>query len=86
MDLTALVTSNVESGSLYAFRVRAKNIFGWGPYSEPAIIQAAREPDQPLAPITSIDSSTGSVVITWQAPSARGDAITAYTVEIQNKA
>jgi len=28
-----LVTSNLESGTVYGFRVRAKNIFGWGNYS-----------------------------------------------------
>jgi hypothetical protein len=49
-------------------------------------IQAAREPAQPFAPVTSIDASNGGVVITWTAPDARGAAITAYKVEIANKA
>ena len=84
--LTVIVSTNVESGSMYGFRVRARNVFGWGPYSQVTYIQAAREPDQPQAPVTSIDTLTGGVVITWVAPSARGDPITAYTIEIANKA
>lgn len=65
MDLTVIVSTNVVSGDNYGFRVRAKNIFGWGPYSQVSYIQAAREPDQPLAPVTSIDAGNGGVVITW---------------------
>jgi hypothetical protein len=65
MLLTVIVSTNVESGAMYGFRVRARNIFGWGPYSQVTYIQAAREPDQPEAPVTSIDASTGGVVITW---------------------
>jgi hypothetical protein len=72
MLLSVIVSSEVVSGELYGFRVRARNIFGWGPYSQVTYIQAAREPDQPLPPVTSIDAATGGVVITWTAPSARG--------------
>lgn len=36
MLLTVIVSTNVESGSQYNFRVRARNIFGWGPYSQVA--------------------------------------------------
>ena len=86
MLLTVIVSTNVQSGAMYGFRVRARNIFGWGPYSQVTYIQAAREPDQPVPPTTSIDASTGGVVITWTAPSARGAAITAYQIEIANKA
>lgn len=30
---TIIVSSDVRSGTVYGFRVRARNIFGWGPYS-----------------------------------------------------
>lgn len=66
--------------------MRARNIFGWGPYSPVTFIQAAREPDTPDAPTTSIDSATGGVVIAWTAPDARGAAISAYKIEIANAA
>jgi hypothetical protein len=84
--LTYTVSSDIESGTEYGFRVRARNIFGWGSYSTPTYITAAREPDQPLAPTTSIDSTTGGLAISWVAPDARGDSITAYMIEILDKA
>ena len=77
-----IVSSAIVSGTTYGFRVRALNIFGWGPFSVVTYIQAAREPDMPVAPVTSIDAATGGVTITWTAPSARGDPITAYKIEI----
>jgi hypothetical protein len=86
MLLTVIVSSEVVSGDMYGFRVRARNIFGWGPYSTVTYIQAAREPAKPVPPVTSIDPATGGVVITWTAPSARGQVITAYSIEFANKA
>jgi hypothetical protein len=80
------VSSKLESGTVYGFRVRARNIFGWGPYSLVTQIKAAREPGTPLAPVTSIDAATGHLAIDWTAPDARGDPITAYLIEISDKA
>lgn len=65
--------------------MRARNIFGWGPYSLVTQIKAAREPGTPIAPVTSIDAATGHFAIEWTAPDARGDAITAYLLEIADK-
>ena len=62
--------------------MRARNIFGWGPYSPVTQIQAAREPGLPEAPVTSIDPASGGVTITWTAPDARGSNITDYKIEI----
>lgn len=77
-----IVSSGVVSGSEYGFRVRASNIFGWGPYSLVTFIQAAREPGIPLAPVTSIDPVAGGVAIAWTAPDARGSALTSFLIEI----
>lgn len=58
------VTSNVYAGDLYQFRVRAKNVWGWGPFSPVLTIKAATRPDKMLgSPQTSIDSATGGVLI-----------------------
>lgn len=87
-----LVTSQLVSGTTYAFRVRARNIFGWGDYSVvdsvtgAGYIKAAREPGIPLAPVTSIDAATGHFAIDWTPPDDRGDPITAYLVEIADAA
>jgi hypothetical protein len=83
---TIIVSSEIVSGTVYGFRVRARNIFGWGPYSTVTEIKAAREPGLPIAPVTSIDPVHGGVTIEWTAPDARGDTITAYKIEIANKA
>lgn len=80
-----IVSSEIVSGTVYGFRVRARNIFGWGPYSAVTEIKAAREPGVPAAPVTSIDPVTGGVTIEWTAPDARGDSITAYKIEIADK-
>ncbi len=79
---SVIVSTGVVPGSQYAFRVRARNIFGWGPFSDVTYIQAARAPDAPLAPVTSIDAATGGLVITWQAPNNAGSAITSYVINI----
>jgi hypothetical protein len=83
---TIIVSSEIVSGTIYGFRVRARNIFGWGPYSTVTEIKAAREPGLPVAPVTTIDPVAGGVTIEWTAPDARGDTITAYKIEIANKA
>ena len=56
------VTSGVIPGTLYAFRVRAMNIFGWGHYSLVTYIQAAQQQAVPLAPTTTIDAATGGTI------------------------
>jgi len=81
-----IVSSEIVSGTVYGFRVRARNIFGWGPYSTVTEIKAAREPGVPAAPVTSVDPVTGGVAIAWTAPDARGDPITVYKIEIADKA
>ena len=62
------VTDNILIGHAYQFRLRAKNIWGWGAYSEVVIIKAARIPEQMTAPATSVDSETGDFVISWTQP------------------
>ena len=53
-----IVSIGVIPGTLYAFRVRAMNIFGWGPYSLVTYIQAAQQQAVPLGQTTSIDAAT----------------------------
>ena len=83
---SVIVSSGVVPGAQYAFRVRARNIFGWGPFSAVTYIQAACAPAAPLSAVTSIDPATGGVVITWTAPNNDGSVISAYLIEIANVA
>lgn len=79
---TYTVSTGVVEGAAYGFRVRAKNIYGWGPNSIVTTVMAAREPATPDAPVTSIDADTGGLTISWTAPPARGSAIEEYRIEI----
>lgn len=79
---SVIVSTGVVPGAQYAFRVRARNVFGWGPFSAVTYIQAACAPAAPLAPVTAIDAATGGLVITWQAPNNDGSPITAYVIDI----
>ena len=47
---TYTVTTNVIKGRRHRFRYRAKNIVGWGPYSDDSYILAATVPDRPARP------------------------------------
>jgi hypothetical protein len=82
--LTHTQTSDVIEGNSYKFKVRAKNIFGWSDFSSVLTIVAAHAPNTMDAVVTSIDSLTGDVQITWTAPDSNGDDITSYTIEIQD--
>lgn len=70
------------SGRTYNFRVRAKNIWGWGQFSSITGIKAASAPGQ-MSPVTaSIDLTTGNVRISWSAPASNSEPITKYKIEI----
>jgi len=59
------VTNNVLEGQYYKFKIRAKNIWGWGPFSPVATIRASSWPDQVKNIITAYDEATGGVKISW---------------------
>ena len=69
-------------GQEYQFRLRAKNIWGWGGYSSIVNIKAAKVPGQMSAPATSVDASSGDLVISWTQPDTQGSAITSYLIEV----
>ena len=60
-----LVTQDITTGQSYIFKVRAKNFWGWSEYSSETSIKAATIPEKPITVETSVDSSTGDVVIDW---------------------
>ena len=45
LALQTTVTSSIQVGKVYQFRYRAKNSFGFGPYSDPLYLYAARVAD-----------------------------------------
>jgi hypothetical protein len=55
--LSASKSTGVISGRYYRVRYRAKNIVGFGEYSDTSYILAATIPETPSAPVTSISGS-----------------------------
>jgi hypothetical protein len=52
------VATGLNIGSVYEFKVRARNSFGYGDFSEIVAILAAQTPDAPEAPTTTFDRTT----------------------------
>jgi len=73
---TFTVSSGIVAGTDYMFRVRAKNIYGWGSYSATATINASGLPAQMAAVTTSISGS--NLKIAFTSPGDGGSAITGY--------
>ena len=82
LALTYTVSSSVVAGTLYQFRVRAKNYWGWGPYSTAVSIKASSAPDQMSEVTTTIDPATGGLKIAWSSAVSNSESITAYKIEI----
>jgi large repetitive protein len=79
-----IVTGGIVRGETFSFRLRARNLWGWGARSAEAEIVASRAPAQAAAPTTSVDAGTGDLVLTWSAPDDHGSEVTAYLVEIRD--
>ena len=75
-----IMASQITYGQTYNFRVRAKNKWGFGPYSPTVEIQASTNPNIPFAPITIIEGA--NVKISWQMPLINGAVIDAYQILI----
>jgi hypothetical protein len=71
-------------GQDYAFRVRAFNCIGGGPFSPEAIFSTNPSvPAQPGPPSTVAQTPT-SVTLQWESPHSGGAEITAYVLEIDD--
>lgn len=77
------VTTGIVAGTSYTFRVRARNIQGWGAPSSTVAILAAQAPPQMASVVTTIVNT--DVKIQWTAPSNYGSAITAYEIVFSDK-
>jgi hypothetical protein len=74
------ITSGISSAQTYYFKIRAKNIYGWGSYSSIASIVSSDVPSQMFIPTTTLSGS--NVRITFLLPTTNGEAITRYQILI----
>ena len=82
-DLTFTQTG-LTTGVDYRFRVRAKNVHGFGAYSDEITIRADDKPSKMNAVSTSVSGL--NAVITWSyPPSDNGSPVTAYKVLVLQK-
>lgn len=81
----AYITKSLVSGAYYDFRVRARNVHGWGAYSSTVSFRVAKVPyDISSAVVTSY---VGTLVrATWTKPSTGGISLTSYTVQFEDLA
>jgi len=73
----------VEAGKIYKFRYRAKNIFGWGDYSDQGDVLSAAEPEKLDSVILSLIGT--DVRVSWVAKADNGVTISAYRVKFKSK-
>lgn len=77
------MTTGVVGGSWYQVRIRAANVYGYGAYSTALSIEAAQEPDQVAQSSLASTIVASDVAVSWAAPDANHDPITAYLVLFQ---
>lgn len=75
---TTYTVSGVSGGSSYRFKVRGKNIYGFGSFSTELVVTPSDVPGKASIPTTA--NSGTDVVVAWTAPSAHSSAIDSYQV------
>lgn len=73
------VTSGIQTGSEYSYRVRAVNEIGTSPYSNTLAVIAARVPTTPSV-FSLLSSDSSQISFQWQEPYSGGSPITHYKV------
>jgi hypothetical protein len=81
---TEYIYYDTVAGRRYEFKVRARNVYGYGEYSEVLVVQTGDRPDT----MPELDTrAVGSIIqITWDEPADNGYSVDDYDVEILNKA
>jgi hypothetical protein len=72
--------SGLTGGVTYAYKVRAYNKYGAGPFTASISVMTSQAPSQPAAPVVAVVG--GYVNISWTAPFANYRPVTAYQILI----
>ena len=82
---TYTVSDAIVAGTSYKFKVKAANKWGSGIFSDVVTVLAASIPAKIIpAPVTSLELSSGDVVITWIEPNDHGATLDSYLLQIKN--
>lgn len=76
-----IVTSGLLVNYAYQFRVRARNAYGFGDFSDPASIRTSDKPEIMAAVTTLIDSNV-NIRIRWDKPYENSESIEVYKILI----
>ena len=79
---TDYTATGLTQGLEYTFKVRARNDYGYGEFSNSVSVLAAQTPATPIPPQTQF--ANDQVTLTWTAPDNGGSPITSYTITIQS--
>lgn len=87
--LTYTHTASIVAGSSYIFRVRAKNVYGYGDWSTELTIKASSVPgivSIPAVSVVDVGNNVGGIQIAWNEPTTNSEVITAYEITISDAA
>lgn len=80
-DLTYLI-SDLIAGTVYEFKVEARNQYDYSEYSETLVLLCAFIPGVPNLVQTTIESNS-VVTVTWNLATDNGSPITSYKIYIR---
>lgn len=80
LSTTNYQITTVSSGEQRKFKIKAKNIFGYGPFSNEVTVTVSEAPGKMDPPVVSIPVGTTQVKFEWQdaTPISNGESITQY--------
>jgi len=79
--VTSFTVNGVTGGQAYRFRVRARNIYGYGPYSAETIVIPDDAPGKTAIPIVALSATDATQVeVSWALPNEHSSPIQTYEV------
>jgi hypothetical protein len=80
---TSVSVDGLTGGTTYRFKVKARNIYGAGPWSTELAVLASDLPDQVAIPTVTLGASDTAVTVAWDAPADHAAPIDQYQVLLQ---
>jgi hypothetical protein len=79
--VTSFTVNAVQGGRTYRFKVRARNIYGYGPASDPTPVVPQDAPGKTAIPTVQLNSTVPTEVqVSWDQPNDHSATITAYEI------